>query len=86
MIAPTSMTILTHPIPGMPEKASLRLASAGSLSNGMSPVSTSVTPEYSAAQRSRDAMMPNGRVLLGWMASSAVLQTASKPMKAKKQI
>ena len=47
---------------------------------------TSATATYSAVQIASDPRMPIGRSFLGFLASSAVVATTSKPMKAKKTI
>ena len=50
----------------------------------MMPVSTAATATYSTVQITSDAMIPIGRSRRGFFASSAVVDTASKPMYAKK--
>jgi hypothetical protein len=47
---------------------------------GMMPDRTAATARYSAVHTTSDMMMPIGRSRFGFFASSAVVETASKPM------
>ena len=57
----------------------------GSISrNGTIPVSTAATRMYSSVQMKSDPRMPSGKSRAGSLTSSAAVETASKPMYAKK--
>ena len=47
------------------------------------PVRTPATKMYSAVQTTSETMMPIGKSRCGFLASCAVVETASKPMYAK---
>ena len=51
---------------------------------GTMPVSTAATAIYKTVQISKEAMMPIGKSRCGFLASCAVVETASNPMYAKK--
>ena len=46
----------------------------------MIPLRTAATDRYNTVQMTSDAMIPIGRSRLGFLASSAVVETASNPM------
>ncbi len=56
------------------------LASLFNSVTGMMPQRMPATARYSAVQISSEAMMPIGKSRFGFLASSAVVETASNPM------
>ena len=55
-------------------------ASSSNRCHGTMPVSTTATEMYSTVQTTNVAMMPIGRSRCGFLASSAAVETESKPM------
>jgi hypothetical protein len=63
-----------------PTGAFRNCASSLYCTTGMMPLRTAATARYSTVQMMSEAMMPTGRSRLGFLASSAVVDTASNPM------
>src|SRR5690242_12744165 len=83
MIAPNLTIGLSQPMPvaSMPNAIGAGTLSCEYLTT---PVSTSATAKYNTVQITSDAMMPIGMSRCGLRASCAAVETASKPMNAKK--
>src|SRR5215212_4643447 len=82
----TSSTLVipaTAPADTRPAAQSL-LMTDSAYPTGTMPLRMAATIRYSNVQMTSEAMMPMGRSRLGFFASSAVVDTASNPMYAKK--
>src|SRR4051812_3857027 len=84
-IAPTLMVFASHPHCGPNVSTAVATGAATlSLVNEMTPVSTAAVSMYSTVQMTSEPRMPMGMSLRGSFASWPAVETASKPMYAKK--